>query len=103
MRNFYEVGKIYVWKNRIGEWSQLNGTETTVIGNVIEASYANNSSRKALAQETDTIFNGNIMSADKYSLRPKNPPSGEKSISEMFSKPYVKELDKEKELEEAYE
>jgi hypothetical protein len=46
------------------------------------------------------IGEGIKVNALKGSLRSKNPPSGEKSISEMFSKPYVKELDKEEKLEE---
>lgn len=102
MRNFYALGPVYIWQNCIEEWSQLNGLETIVIGNVQEYEYAD-CNVKALAQQTDTEFKGQKMCADDTQLRLKNPPSGEKSISEMFSKPYVKELDKEKELEEAYE
>lgn len=100
MKNFYALGPVYIWQNCLEEWSQLNGTETTVIGNVEEYGYVNNN-KKSPAQLTDTVFKGQNMCADCYQLRPKNPPSGEKSISEMFSKPYMKELDKEKELEEA--
>lgn len=99
MKNFYALGPVYIWQNCVKEFEKLNGTETIVIGNVQDCEYFG-TTVTAQGQLTDTIFNGTIMAADKHSLRPKNPPSGEKSISEMFSKPYVKELDKEKELEE---
>lgn len=94
MRNFYEVGKVYVWTEQCRGKNAI-GKECTVVGNVFfhAGDYV---------QLTDFKLsdNNNKVCARKGSLRPKSPPSGEKSISEMFSKPYVKELDKEKELEE---
>ena len=95
MRNFYEVGKVYLWTEQCINKNSV-GKECTVIGNVFlfDGDWV---------QLTDFTFDGSPVVALKGSLRPKNPPSGEKNISEMFSKPYVKELDKEKELEEAYE
>lgn len=96
MRNFYEVGKIYVWTEQCLDKHSI-GKECTVIGDV-------RFHTGDYVQLTDfKLSESNKVYALKGSLRPKNPPSGEKSISEMFSKPYVKELDKQKELEEAYE
>lgn len=92
MRNFYEVGKVYFWTEQCRDKSAI-GKECTVIGDVFFFD-------GDLVQLTDFTFDGRPVVALKGSLRPKNPPIGEKSISEMFSKPYVKELDKEKELED---
>lgn len=98
MRNFYEVGVVYIWQNLI-EHCTHNGKECTIIGDIQEF-VCEYDGKTHLGQKTDEIENGNNIMALKGQLRLKNPPSGEKSISEMFSKPYVKELDKEKELEE---
>lgn len=100
MRNMYEIGRVYIWQNLVND-PQHNGSECTVIGDIEE--YTDIYGNRKIGQETDTIWDGVVIMAHKGYLRPKFPPSGEKSISEMFSKPYVKELDKEKELEEAYE
>ena len=100
MRNFYEVGAVYIWQN-CNIATYLNGRETTVIGDV-EQRVDISTGELYYAQDTDTDPEDGeqYASAEKGQLRPKFPPSGEKSISEMFSKPHVKELDKEKELEE---
>lgn len=96
MRNMYEVGKIYVWTEQCRDKNAI-GKECTVVGDVFFHT-------GDWVQLPDFNFGDGIkVNALKGSLRPKFPPSGEKSISEMFSKPYVKELDKERELEEAYE
>lgn len=103
MRNIYEIGRVYIWQNLKID-THLNGKETTVIGNIKK--YQDISTGVLYyAQDTDTPPEDGeeFAPAEEGQLRPKFPPSGEKSISEMFSKPYVKELDKEKELEEAYE
>lgn len=103
MRNFYALGPVYIWQN-LKRATHLNGKETIVIGD-IQLCCDLLTGELFYAQDTDTPpeegedFSG----AEEGQLRLKNPPSGEKSISEMFSKPCVKELDKEKELEEAYE
>lgn len=88
MKNFYEVGKVYIWQNRTGGFAFLNGQETTIIAEAIEGTDQNG--RKALRHETDTpntIFptNHKHFFACKGSLRPKNPPSGEKTIHEIIS------------------
>lgn len=103
MRNMYEVGKIYVWQN-LKRATHLNGKETTVIGD-IQLCRDLLTGDLFYAQDTDTPpeEGEDFAAAAEGQLRLKNPPSGEKSISEMFSKPYVKELDKDRELEEAYE
>lgn len=98
MRNFYQVGHVYIWQNLVDD-CQYNGKECIVIDNVQEFVSAHDG-KTYIAQKTDEVIDGNIIMARKGFLRPKFPPSGEKSISEMFSKPYVKELAKEKELEE---
>lgn len=98
MRNFYQVGAVYIWQNLVN-MSEYNGAECTVIGN-IEEYLSKYDGKKYIGQMTDEVMDGCHVMAGKGYLRPKNPPSGEKSISEMFSKPYVKELDKEQELEE---
>lgn len=98
MRNFYQVGAVYIWQNLVAQHNH-NGKECTIIGSIKEF-VCKCDGKTYIGQATDEIENGNNIMALKGQLRPKNPPSGEKSISEMFSKPYVKELDKEKELEE---
>ena len=79
MKNFYEVGKVYVWQNLTGPWAQDNGKETTVIGNFIKFGESG-------GQETDTPHPlGGHFFALKGSLRPKNPPSGEQKIAEIIA------------------
>lgn len=97
MRNFYQIGKVYIWQNLVNEY-QYNGKECTVIGNIEE--YIDVYGNKKIGQMVDEMWDGAHVMVGKGYLRPKFPPSGEKSISEMFSKPYVKELDKAKEVEE---
>ena len=101
MKNFYALGPVYIWI-KTNNVNRL-GTECIVTGNIKEWTCVD-TGKRFFGQQTDSEQdNGFPVCAVEGSLRTKNPPSGEKSISEMFSNPYMKELDKEKELEEAYE
>jgi hypothetical protein len=92
MKNFYEVGRVYIWQNQVGPFAYLNGKETTVIGDAVKLS---NPVLKSggLHQETDTpppVFIKDATSnccAGPGDLRPKDPPPGEQSVIDMFKQP----------------
>lgn len=86
MKNIYEVGKVYIWQNCTGDGAVLNGQETTVTGNVFMAQHAE-TGKWAPAQPTSTpnpYYPGTFTNAAAGVLRPKNPPTGEQSIADMF-------------------
>lgn len=79
----YEIGKVYIWQNQVGELAYINETECTVLGPPLE--FLMNDGRLLIGQITDTecTVNGGIF-AERGDLRPKNPPPGEQLINEMF-------------------
>jgi len=90
MKNFYEVGRVYVWQNCTGRWSYLNGKETTVIGSARQ--YISDENKVHVGQETDTPsvnFPLQFIMALPGDLRPKRPPPGEQSVLDMFKQPYM--------------
>lgn len=87
----YEVNRVYIWNltpdSRL--YSQLNGTETTVTGpkepfrNVF-------SGEVCWGWSTDTpdpTGAGLVVAALAGQLRPKDPPTGEKRILDLFHQP----------------
>ncbi|WOH61932.1 hypothetical protein [Bradyrhizobium sp. BWC-3-1] len=94
MKNFYEVGKVYVWQNQSGPFAYLNGKETTVIGHAFKLQNPILSSGGP-HQETDTPPPSWLPHATTNccagpgDLRPKNPPPGEQSVLDMFKQPDV--------------
>ena len=83
MKNFYEVGRVYVWQNLVLH-AHLNGTETTVTEDV--KLHAVGVGIRKPAQLTDTLGPDGVrfFAAGPGSLRPKNPPPGEQSVLDMF-------------------
>jgi len=89
MKNFYEVGKVYIWQNLVGDDAFLNGRETTVTG-PLEYCIRKQTGEALIGQPTDTphpCSPGKVCYAVQGWLRPKNPPSGERGISELFNLP----------------
>lgn len=90
----YEVGKIYIWQNLAGYYAVLNGTECTVIGPVTR--YRNLQLGGLMyAQPTDTqspTRAGATMVACRGDLRPKDIPSGEQSVRDLFTRVYTQAL-----------
>lgn len=84
----YEVGKVYIWQNMPGKHSYLNGTETTVVEPLKEvlASIAGTRAQWVWQQRTDTkcIDSHRYMGAMAGDLRPKNPPTGERLVRDLF-------------------
>lgn len=79
----YEVGKVYIWQNKKGVLSALNGQETTVLsGRVMAVSFIDG--RRSLCWPTDTMWEFSAVAADAGQLRPKNPPSGERLVRDLF-------------------
>ena len=82
----YEVGKVYIWQNVTERgYEYLNGSETTVIGPA-KNMCSLISGETSYAQETDSYckrYKVNC-SAKAGKLRPKNPPSGEQLVRDMF-------------------
>ncbi len=80
----YEIGKVYIWQNQVGEYAVLNGTECTPVEPAGMWGLTKHSA--ILGQLVDTWWDGvpNGMVAFRDDLRPKNPPPGEQLINEMF-------------------
>lgn len=80
----YEVGKVYIWQNMDGDCEFLNGDETIVIG-LPSPAKAEADGQIHMFQYTSTMWDGfRCMAARAGQLRPKNPPSGEKKVRELF-------------------
>ncbi len=89
MKNFYEIGPIYIW---ISETIH-KGKECIVTSDVGMHGIRNDGSLYA-GQMTDTKNrHGVLLCAGKGCLRPKNPPTGEKMIYEMFTNPMIIDLE----------
>lgn len=86
----YEINKIYVWQNQVGEYASLNGVETTVVSEAFDFTL-HSTFETRIAWQTDTYAPGcprieeNRMVAFVGDLRPKDPPSGEQKILELFN------------------
>lgn len=79
----YQIGVVYVWQNQSGILAHLNGLETVVLG--LPEEYEDiDTGMSAVGQETDTIDDGYTVYAEPGDLRRKNPPSGEKSVMDLF-------------------
>ena len=80
----YEIGKIYIWYGMKNDGEFLNGRETIVTGKP-KLVRDPRTGETAMAQSTDTFVNaGRCTAAKPGQLRPKNPPSGEKLVRDMF-------------------
>lgn len=88
----YEVGKIYIWQNQVGEYAYLNGTETTVLKGP-DPTLRRATGKVEMCWETDShppssqSITHYVMVAFVGDLRPKDPPKGEKIIMELFKQP----------------
>jgi hypothetical protein len=88
MKNCYEVGRVYIWQNQVGDLAHYNGTECTITGP--ERTF--NELYTGLPEKgwpTDTpppayCAPGTTFYALPGDLRPKNPPPGEQSVLDMF-------------------
>jgi hypothetical protein len=86
MKNFYEVGRVYVWQNLQGAFAYLNGKETTVTGDA--KMHSDRFGNHEVGQTTDTSTgDGGFFIAGKGMLRPRRPPPGEQSVLDMFKQP----------------
>ena len=87
----YQLNTVYIWQNQVGKYAVLNGTETTVLG----GPYQPDENDEVVWWETNTLPpdetdpNEWFMTAYVGDLRPKDPPSGEKSILELFTLPVL--------------
>lgn len=85
----YKTGVVYIWQNQVGEYSFLNGMETTVLTGPHKAIGAG----MQTWWETDSLLPGKPNLKQWYivafpgDLREKEPPSGERSILELFKQP----------------
>lgn len=81
----YEIGKVYIWQNQVGDGAYMNGTETTVTGAPITG-HDPFSGAYFPAQPTDTLCSaGRVVHALAGRLRPKNPPPGEQLVRDLFA------------------
>jgi hypothetical protein len=83
----YEKDRIYIWQNQVGEYSYLNGAETTVTGDKIK--FQTIDGLVETIWPTDTEIPGREgrltqLFAHAGDLRPKYPPSGELSVLSLF-------------------
>lgn len=85
----YEIGRVYIWQNQVGEASAYNGTECTVLE--AEQWHETPSGELKLGQMVITQC-GKIKGAQRGDLRPKNPPTGEQKIRSMFEPKPVMEV-----------
>lgn len=84
----FKVGDVCIWQNCTGKWAYLNGTETTVTGE-LEHGFDLVTGEIGIAYPTDTqdptAPPGFFLLAGPHELRKKQPPtSGEQLIREMF-------------------
>lgn len=78
MKLLYDPNLVYVVVNSDGMFKSLIGTECRVTATTVTYNDGK------LGQETDIVLHGLTMFALAGALRPKNPPSGERLINEMF-------------------
>lgn len=78
----YEVGKVYIWQNQVKEKEYINGTECTVTSH--PKKQWSIAVGNCIAQDTDKKWKDLIIVTRAGDLRPKNLPSGEKLVRDMF-------------------
>lgn len=85
MKNWYEVGKVYIWQNQVKTMAFLNGTECVILGNM-DSHWCEIAGGPRWGQETDSMDPSDecYYFAEQGDLRPKNPPPGEQSITNLF-------------------
>lgn len=83
MKNIYEVGRIYVWRNQRAPYEWLNGEETIVTSDVIVEMLHG---KQHYGQKTDTVgrLTGKFILAESGDLCAKDRPSGEQSVLDQF-------------------
>jgi hypothetical protein len=85
----YEVGKVYIWQNQVGEDAFLNDQETTVLAGPWDFIHKLDGKRFTgwLTDTYDPNYPhdpGNRIIALAGDLRPKDSPKGEQKIMAMF-------------------
>ncbi len=85
----YTVGKLHRWVNQQDDLAYLNGTECTVTGPAQFFTAING--RRFYAQPTDTPspYAGHLLGAERGDLVPVDPPSGERSVLDLFKLPIL--------------
>ena len=90
----YEVNKVYIWYNQVGEFAYLNGVECTVTG-PFERFTSAMTNTPEWGWPTDTAgyppWDNRVTYAEAGDLREKNPPTGEQSIKNLFKLPELEE------------
>lgn len=84
----YKEGVVYIWQNQVGVMACLNGVETMIdCGPNPPCKYVD----KVWwgTQTSDPTFPGSLVIAVAGDLREKYPPSGERSILELFKQPQL--------------
>jgi hypothetical protein len=85
----YEIGKVYVWRNATGRFAYLSGLETTVTGPAQWYEQLT-TGRVFQGQPTDSQsreYPGSVIMAERGDLVPKDPPTGERSVYDLFKLP----------------
>jgi hypothetical protein len=81
----YEIGRVYIWQNQTGKYARINGVECTPTES--PARYRHNATGQIVWSQPVTNVDGERWLAMRGDLRPKNPPAGERSITDMFKVP----------------
>jgi hypothetical protein len=89
----YKVGEVYVWQNQSGINAYLNGTECAVTQGP-DPFFCETEKKIVDGWDTDSplppgVSSDLVMVAFEGDLRPKEPPSGEKSILNLFKQPML--------------
>lgn len=89
----YEIGRVYIWQNQVAQFTHLNGTETTVTGPPVRGDLLM-WRRSSWYWPTDTVVplayrlaGADAVFAEAGDLRPKNDPTGERGIMDLFKLP----------------
>lgn len=86
IRQLYEVGRLYVWRQHPDIRPELHGKETTVTSPAfVEFCMTHNCYHTY--HETDTVIGGETVVATDGDLIPKNPPPGESLIHDLIKNP----------------
>lgn len=81
----YEIGRVYIWQNQVGEFAPLNGTECTIMSPGRWQTDING--RHYFGWDTDAPDphgKDYIIAAEAGDLRPRGTPSGERKVMQMF-------------------
>lgn len=83
----YEIGRVYIWQNQVGVMGHINGTECTLTGSsmryrsVLDGQWRDGWPTDTLAPPGLTAF------AEPGDLRPRDTPSGERRVLDLFREP----------------